>query len=77
MNTISIDIGGTYIRSAIINSKLNILNLIKNKSSYNMINDIIKHFNNQQKYSKFHNINLENRIGISIGGCIDKLNGTI
>lgn len=71
MYTVCIDIGGTNIRSAIINENCDIIELVKKKSSPLVINDI------KQSIKFFSKKYLFNDIGISIGGVVDKDKGEI
>lgn len=76
MYYIGIDIGGTNIRSALINKTANITNLVKNSSSSEIVKDIINQIIKQIEFSKEKNIIIKG-IGISIGGIVDKENGEI
>lgn len=75
MFVISIDIGGTNIRSAIVNKKGILKNIIKNKSTSYIIKDIIVNVKKQVDYYIEKNIKIYG-IGISIGGMVNK-NGSI
>ena len=74
MYNISIDIGGTHIRSALLKKNGNLVNLIKKKSTFNIVDDIIEHLIIQTNSNSLINIK---SIGISIGGCIDRKSGSI
>jgi len=76
MYYIGIDIGGTNIRSALINKTANITNLVKNSSSSEIVKDIINEIIKQIEFSKEKNIIIKG-IGISIGGIVDKEKGEI
>lgn len=71
MYKLIIDIGGTNIRSAIMNNNYQIKELVKNKSSPKIIDDII---HSEQYFSEKYSFK---DIGISIGGVVDSINGEI
>lgn len=79
---ISIDIGGTHLRSGLVSKNGNIINYIKTTSTKNIIDDIINHVLNIEIFWKNNYLNnknyiLLNKIGISIGGCVDRNTGEI
>ena len=76
MYYIGIDIGGTNIRSALINKTANITNLIKNISSSEIVKDIINQIMKQIEFSKEKNFIIKG-IGISIGGIGISIGGIV
>ena len=71
MDKLVIDIGGTHIRSALMNNNYQIKELIKNKSSALVLDDIkysVQYFSKKYSFKD---------IGISIGGVVDSIKGEI
>jgi predicted NBD/HSP70 family sugar kinase len=76
MHFIGIDIGGTNIRSALINKTGEFINLILQKSTSNILTDIINQIKNHLCYSQINKINILG-IGISIGGIVNTKEGEL
>ena len=75
---ISIDIGGTNIRSAVVDFIGNIIIYNTRLSTKNIIEDIIECVEIiENNWSELKNKEFLNKIGISIGGCVNKEEGKI